>query len=97
MWRIRFSKISSLRMVLKRLKLHQFFMVWHELFPSHKHAKLHHLETPLDNTSAGSKSDQGDQIVHGVFCQTFTKFAAKLQLIYYSRICLIGHHKGSRK
>jgi len=24
-------------MVLKRLKLHEFLMVWHELFPTHKH------------------------------------------------------------
>jgi len=24
-------------MVLKRLKLHQFFIVWHEHFPTHKH------------------------------------------------------------
>jgi len=24
-------------MVLKRLKLHQFFLAWHEIFPTHKH------------------------------------------------------------
>jgi len=27
----------TIRTVLKRLKLHQFFMVWHEFFPTHKH------------------------------------------------------------
>jgi len=26
-------------MVLKRLKLHQFLMVWHEIFLTHKHVK----------------------------------------------------------
>jgi len=35
--RMRFSKTSIFKMVLKRLKLHQFLMVWHELFPTHKH------------------------------------------------------------
>jgi len=30
--RIRFSKISPFGIVLKRLKLHQFIMVWHKLF-----------------------------------------------------------------
>jgi len=34
---MRFSKIPLFEMVLKRLKLHQFLMVWHELFPTHKH------------------------------------------------------------
>jgi len=27
----------------------------------------------FDNTNAVSKPEQDDQIVHGVFCQTFTK------------------------
>ena len=31
--RLGFSKISLFRMVLKRLKLHQFLLVWHERFP----------------------------------------------------------------
>jgi len=26
-------------MILIRLKLHQFLMVWHELFPTHKHRR----------------------------------------------------------
>jgi len=33
---MRVSKISHFRMVLKRLKLHQFLMVRNELFPVHK-------------------------------------------------------------
>jgi len=51
-------------------------MVWHEIFPRHKHAKLHrfckngvvlhHLATLFDNTSAVSKPEHDDQIVHGV-------------------------------
>jgi len=40
-------------------------MVWHEIFPTHEVEKLHHF----------IKIVQGDddQIVYGVFCQTFTK------------------------
>jgi len=34
---------------------------------------LHHLATLFDNTNAVSKPEQGDQIVHGGCCQTFTK------------------------
>jgi len=34
---------------------------------------LHHQATLFDNTNAVSKPEHGDQIVHGVFCQTFTK------------------------
>jgi len=34
---MRFSKISIFGMVLKRLKLTKFLMVWHELVPTHKH------------------------------------------------------------
>jgi len=49
-------------------------MVWHETFPTHKHAKLHHLATLFDNTNAVSNPGQGDQIVQGVFCQTITKY-----------------------
>ena len=33
---MRVSKISLFRMVLKRLQLHKFLMVWNERFPSHK-------------------------------------------------------------
>jgi len=33
---MRVSKISLFRMVLTRLKFHQFLMVWHELSPIHK-------------------------------------------------------------
>jgi len=36
-FRMRFNKISLFIMVLKRLKLHQFLMVRHELYPTHKH------------------------------------------------------------
>ena len=60
-------------MVLNRLKLHQFLMVWHENFPTHKHAVLYHLITLFDNTNAVSMPEQVDQTVHGVFFQTFTK------------------------
>jgi len=45
-------------MVLKRLKLQQvFLMVWHEIFPTHKHVKLHRIckkwrnITPPGNTA----------------------------------------------
>jgi len=58
-------------------------MVWHEIFPTHEVEKLHHfykdcaalhnLSTLFDNTNAVSKPEQSDQIVYGVFCQTFTK------------------------
>jgi len=47
-------------------------MVWHEIFPTHKRAKLHRLATVFDNTNAVSKPE-GGQIVHSVFCPTFTK------------------------
>jgi len=33
----RLIKISQFRMTLKRLKSHQFLMVWHERYPAHKH------------------------------------------------------------
>ena len=48
-------------------------MVWHETFSTHKDGNLHHMATLFDNTNAGSKPEQGDQIVHGVFCPTSTK------------------------
>jgi len=48
-------------------------MVWHEIFPTHKHAKLHHLATLFDYTNVVSNYEKGDQIVRGVLCQTFTK------------------------
>jgi len=56
-------------------------MVWHEIYPAHKHVKLpfsqkdffvengvvlHHLATLFDNTNAVSKPEHGDQIVQGV-------------------------------
>jgi len=48
-------------------------MVWQEIVPTHKHAKLHNLTTLFDNTNVVSNPEKGDQIVRGVFCQTFTK------------------------
>jgi len=48
-------------------------MVWHEMFPTHKIAKLHHLTTLFDNTNAVSNPEKGAQIACGEFCQTFTK------------------------
>ena len=33
---------------------------------------LHHLATMFDNTDVVSKPEEGDQIVHVVFWQTFT-------------------------
>ena len=47
--------------------------MWHEIFPTHKHAKLDHLATLFDNTNVVSDYKKGDQIVRGVFRQTFTK------------------------
>jgi len=38
--RLGFSKISLFRMVLKRLKLHQFLLVWHERFPPQEFANF---------------------------------------------------------
>jgi len=48
-------------------------MAWHEIFPTHKHAKLHYLATLFDNIIVLSNPEQSHQIVHRVFCQTFTK------------------------
>ena len=48
-------------------------MVWHGIFPSHKHAKLHHLATLFNDTNVVSNPVKGDQIVRDVFCQTFAK------------------------
>jgi len=55
-------------------------MVWHEIFSTHKHIKmhhfvkngvvLHHLAILFNNTNAVSRPEQGDQTVHGVLCQT---------------------------
>jgi len=63
-------------MVSKRLKLHQFFDGVARNF-SYTQACKNHLATLFDNTNAVSKPEQGDQIqiVHGAFCQTFTKFS----------------------
>ena len=67
-------------MLLKRLKLHlitTIFRWWYTKFSrhihTHKHAKLYHLTTLFDNSNAVSNHEKGDQIVRGVFCQTFTK------------------------
>ena len=43
------------------------------IFPTHKHAKLHHLTTLFDNTNVVSHPEKGNQIARGVFWQTFTK------------------------
>ena len=48
-------------------------MVWQGIFPSHKHAKLHHLATLFNDTNVVSNPVKGDQIVRDVFCQTFAK------------------------
>jgi len=62
-------------------KYTNFSMVRHENFHTNKHANLHHLATLLNNTNAVSNPEKGDHTVHGVFCLTFTKFTAKLQII----------------
>jgi len=59
--------------MLKCLKLHQFLDGVARHFPTDKHAKLHHLATLFNNTNTVRKPEQGDQIVHRVFCQPFTK------------------------
>jgi len=61
-------------------------MVWHEIFPTQKHAKLHHLATTSDNTNVVSNPEKGDQTVHGCSTKNLqnpAKFTAKLQIIKY--------------
>jgi len=87
-------------MVLKRLKLHQITRIFRwcgTKFFLHTSMEnytifvkvdvvLHHLATLFDNTKAVSKPEQGDQTVHGVFCQMFTQFSqftVKLRIIHY--------------
>jgi len=70
------NKISLFRMLFKRFKLHRITTIFRceaRIFPTHKYAKLHRLATLFNNTNVVSNPEKGDQIVHGVFCQTFTK------------------------
>jgi len=66
-------------MMSKRLKLHRittiFWRCGTNLFPTHNHAKLHHLATLFDNTNGNmvSNPEKGNHIVRGVFCLIFTK------------------------
>jgi len=69
-------------------------MVWHEIFPTHKHVKLHHylqtfFTTLFDTINAVSKPEHGDQIVYGVLysakhLRTSAKFTGKLQILQNS-------------
>ena len=55
-------------------------MVWHEIFPTHKHVNLYHfvkngvvlnhLATLLENINAVIKPEHGDEIVHGALCSS---------------------------
>jgi len=81
---LRFRNISLLGMVLKRLKLHtnlrwcgtKCFLhtsMWNYTIFVKNDVALHHLATLFDNTNVISKREQGEQFVHGAFCQTITK------------------------
>ena len=105
--RVRFNKISPLRMVLKHLKLHQTAPIsqWYgtKFFSTHVVEKLHHFTKILQKwcsiTQTGNtvrqqecgKPEQSDQIVHGVFFQAFTKSCQIINKILQIILPKYGH------
>jgi len=83
-------------MVVKRLKLHQFFDYVARKFSCTQACKitpflknglvlvlvvLHHLATPFDNTNAVSKPELTDHIIYGVFCGVYGYYRSRVSII----------------